>query len=281
MLIRIKTFVLGCLLFTPFYVYGQASHSLRPQWLKSYQNILKKDAGYQLILIEDDGMSITALQNGRLNTLGSYLKSSNQIEGEIDWNASTTTTESDFQSASTQSLSFKTKTSVETFNCKLVDDYWERRDGLYRYYALFAVTEPGEMAPIDNFTLTTSYASDPVNWGLSLIPGAAQMHKGSYLKGGIIMGGSVALSGGLITLESLRANNLAKISQTKSADVKKAYNDRASACATGRNICIGALAALYVYNIVDAIVAPGARRVIVIPAATPQGQYGMAVQYNF
>lgn len=107
------------------------------------------------------------------------------------------------------------------------------------------------------------------------------MHKGSYLKGGLIMGGAVALAGGFIGLESLRKNYVAKIEQTHSADVKKAYNTKAGNCATFRNICIGGLAALYVYNIVDAFVAPGARRIIVTPAASPTGQYGMAVSYRF
>ena len=137
------------------------------------------------------------------------------------------------------------------------------------------------MAPIDNFTLTTSYASDPATWGLSLIPGAAQMHKGDYLKGGIIMGGAVAMAGGLVAFESMRANYLAKIGQTHSADVKVAYNNKAGTCATMRNIFAGGLAALYVYNILDAFIAPGARRIIVTPADAPEGQYGMAVSYNF
>lgn len=34
--------------------------------------------------------------------------------------------------------------------------------------------------------------------------------------------------------------------------------------ATGRNICVGAAAALYVYNLLDAFVTPGARRVVTL-----------------
>ena len=169
--------------------------------------------------------------------------------------------------------------------CQMVDEYWEQVNSygrtVYECYQLFLAAAPNTNPPFDKCLVTTSYASDPATWGLSLIPGAAQMHKGAYAKGGVIMGSSVALAGGLIALESMRANHLAKIDQTHSADVKKAYNDRASACATGRNICIGALAALYIYNIVDAIVAPGARRIIVTPSVTPDGQYGMGVSYNF
>ncbi|MDE6635460.1 MAG: hypothetical protein K2K09_02500, partial [Lachnospiraceae bacterium] len=42
---------------------------------------------------------------------------------------------------------------------------------------------------------------------------------------------------------------------------------------TGRNICIGALGALYVYNIIDAIVAPGARRILTSPAGSNKYAY--------
>jgi hypothetical protein len=31
---------------------------------------------------------------------------------------------------------------------------------------------------------------------------------------------------------------------------------------TGRNICIGAAGALYVYNLIDAIASPGAKRIV-------------------
>lgn len=281
MLVKGKIIVMCCLLSLPVLAYGQASQRIRPQWLKSYQNLVRTDAFYQLILVETDGPSLTNLKNGRMSALASYLKSNNQIEGEIDWDASSTTADSDYSSLSTHSLSFKTRTTVETFNCKLIDDYWERMGAGYKYYSLFAYTEPGTTAEIDYFTLTTSYASDTATWGLSLIPGAAQMHKGSYLKGGIILGATVALASGLVAFESMRSGYLAKISQTHSTDVKKEYNNRAGNCATARNICIGGLAALYVYNIVDAFIAPGARRIIVTPAVTGQGQYGVGIQYNF
>ena len=162
-----------------------------------------------------------------------------------------------------------------------IDEYTRKPDVGIEYYALIAIPEANATIDLSRLATTNNYASDPATWGLSLIPGAAQMHKGDYLKGGIIMGSSVALTGGLIAFESLRSSYVEKISQTHSADVKKAYNTKAGNCATFRNICIGGLAALYIYNIVDAFIAPGARRVIVTPSATPQGQYGMAVSYTF
>jgi len=160
---------------------------------------------------------------------------------------------------------------------KIVDEYFSPKEN--RMLTLYQVALYPN-AVFDNVQLTSSYSSDPTTWALSIIPGVAQMHKGDYLKGGLIMGGTVAMAGGLIVFESLRADNLSKIAQSHSAEVKKAYNNRAGNCATARNVCIGGLAALYIYNIVDAIIAPGARRVIVSPAASSE-TYGMTLSYSF
>ena len=100
-------------------------------------------------------------------------------------------------------------------------------------------------------------------------------------QGGLIAGGAVVLAGGALVSENLRNVNNGKIDQTHSAEVKKHYNNLANNFSTIRNVCLGGLAALYIYNIVDALVAPGARRVIVAPSATPDGQYGIAVSYRF
>ena len=276
-----KYIILGSLLTIPQMVLGQSSQKIRPQWLKTYQNLVENDSKYQIILVENEGTSLESLKNGRLNTLGSYLQSNCKIDGEIDWNASTTIGDSN-SDYSTHTLSFKTKTSVETFGYKFIDEYSERIGNYYKYSALYAVTDPGKVTDIkDTFLKESSYAKDPVTWGLSLIPGAAQMHKGAYTKGGIIMGGSVALVGGISAFENQRSNYMSKISQTHSADVKKTYNNNANNAALGRNICIGGLAALYVYNILDAIIAPGARRIIVTPSATADGQYGLSASLSF
>ncbi|MCQ2069419.1 MAG: DUF5683 domain-containing protein [Bacteroidaceae bacterium] len=278
---KIKICVLCCLLYVPLIAYGQASQKIRPQWLKNYQDIVKDGANYQIILVDNQGPSIETLQNGRLNTLGSYLQSSSKIDGEIDWNASSTTGNTD-SNYSTHTLSFKTKTSVETFGYKFIDDYWERIGDYYKYSALYAVTEPGSNTTIkDTFIKNSSYVSDPITWGLSLIPGAAQMHKGSYVKGGIIMVGGVALAGGFIAFENMRSEYMSKITRTHVAHTKKAHNNKANNCETARNLCIGGFAALYIYNIVDAYIAPGARRIIVTPTATTEGQYGISASYNF
>ncbi len=159
-----------------------------------------------------------------------------------------------------------------SLHASYIDEYWTRdNSGLYHLQRLYAKSEIGKMPLYDDIKLTTSYVSDPTTWGLALLPGAAQFHKGSYLKGGLILGGTVALVSGIIFTENQRADYVRKITQTHDVNIKRAYTTRRDHFATGRNICIGAVAALYAYNLIDAIVASGARRVIVHQRANGEG----------
>lgn len=162
-------------------------------------------------------------------------------------------------------------------HASFIDEYWTRDDaGQYHLHRLYAKSELGKMPLYDNVELTTRYGNDPKVWGMALIPGVAQFYKRSTLKGGLILGGTVTLIGGIIATESMRSDYINKIDKTHNADNKRTYKNRADNMATGRNICIGALGALYVYNIIDAIVAPGARRIITTPACSNEFSFQWA-----
>ena len=119
----------------------------------------------------------------------------------------------------------------------------------------------------DNWEVTTQYYNCSGLWRSAIVPGWGQMYKGSYLKGGLVMGGFVGCIAGVVFTESQRGVYLAKVGKTHDVNAKKSYINSASNLATGRNVCIGAAAAVYVYGMIDAIVAPGARRVVVVPSA--------------
>lgn len=167
-------------------------------------------------------------------------------------------------------------------HASLIDEYWKRdQNGLYHVQRLYAKSELGKMPLYDDIKLTTSYASDQATWGLALIPGAAQFHKGSYLKGGLVLGGSVALAGGSLACGLMRKDNMAKYQNVHNTSVKEQYRTRINGLNTGMYCCIGGLAALYIYNIIDAIVALGARRIIVYPAASTDGSVGLGATVKF
>lgn len=160
-----------------------------------------------------------------------------------------------------------------TLTAKKIDEYWERKqDGTYHLTTLYARSQVDGTPRFDNVKLTTNYGLHGL-WRSAIVPGWGQLYKGSTLKGGLIMGGTVLCIGAVIYTECMRVSYNSKITKTHDANLKRKYADTRSNYATGRNICIGALCALYVYNIVDAIVAPGARRILTSPYGNKNFSY--------
>lgn len=122
----------------------------------------------------------------------------------------------------------------------------------------------------------------------AFVPGMAQIYKGSKAKGiGIIAAEALAVSG-IIVCENQRASYVKKMKeQPKFA---KEYNSKADNWETGRNICIGVAAGIYIYNIIDAVVAKGKKRIVTgnvkggglsfVPFATTDVA-GVSLAYSF
>lgn len=144
-----------------------------------------------------------------------------------------------------------------------IDEYWETArigwQNMYVCHTLFAVATSELPVLFDNVTFSRKYGIR--GFARSIIPGWGQLYKGQKVKGACIMGGEVLLIGGIITTESLRSSYVKKMKEQPK--FFQTYNSKADNCENARNICIGAAAALYVYNLIDAIVSPGAKRTIV------------------
>lgn len=91
----------------------------------------------------------------------------------------------------------------------------------------------------------------------------------------------MALAGGALTCGLIRNDNEAKRQNAESKSVKQQYSTRINGLNTGMYCFLGGLAALYIYNLVDAVASPGARRVIVYPAASADGSAGLGVAVRF
>lgn len=255
------------ILVSPF-LYSQkiitTSDRYRPSWIDNSVRLKKYNETYSYHVVLDAGQSLNTLRESELVALSNYLQHTNRIEGVIDRKVNAGT--NDYSSSI--GLSYKTNTSVEEFTCKKIDSYWVQQkiagSGLqFTYYSLYAVAH-SSVSDFDEYNLTEKYGAIGL-WRSMLVPGWGQMHKGAYAKGGVILGGTVALAGGIIFTENMRQSCLMQMSQTHSAPVIKQLSANMTNWSVGRNVCIGAVAALYIYNLVDAVVAPGARRVVVTP----------------
>ncbi len=147
--------------------------------------------------------------------------------------------------------------------CRVIDQYWIYDDGKYEVHVLYTVADKNRYGGSydDKITLTSKYGAAGL---LSVIPSVGQFYKGSYVKGGLILGGEIIAAGGIILCENTRASYIKKMHEQPKYAAE--YNSLADSWETGRNICIGVAAAIYVYNLIDALVTPGARRVKVEPS---------------
>ena len=242
------------------------SDKIRPTWLNDLTKLKKTNDTFEYLVVQNDGNMLQSLKEGRMTNLANYLEQSNKIAGIISRDTKTeNSTTTGFQSTSVNKLSFTTKTDVVQFTSKMIDDYWEYvtyPDGtkIYRYFTLYAVST--QKKPIfDEVSFSNTYGVQGL-WRSSLVPGWGQMHKGSTAKGIMILGGEAALIGGIIVTESRRASYAKKVNETRNAAHIRTYSNKAGNMEIIRNSCIAGAAVLYAYNLIDAIAAPGAKRII-------------------
>lgn len=271
------------LLSTEISIYAQKvidrSERLTPRWVKSTSELHRSNPSYEFWMIDNEDPSLINMKNGRLAYLGSFLKSVNNITGIIDQDTDLLNSEGNVSSQTRHRMSFQTNNKVYEFECVLIDDYWERLESpggnrYYRYYTLYAVSDSETKADFDKFSATKFYGGHGL-WRSLLVPGWGQMYKGDFLKGGLILGSCAALAAGIIFTECQRVDYMRKISMTHNVSHIQTYSMKADHFATARNICIGTAAALYLYNLIDAIVAPGAKRIIVHKCNGRKSEYAV------
>lgn len=256
-------------LLIPGTIFSQTNKSekIKPQWLHKLPDPSNSTFTYEV----DPSVTGKSLDEARKTSLNGMITASGFESGVVvvsDYKSKVTDSKvfnngrmSDFQE-DVFVADNKVKGNEVKLNLKRIAEYWERdENGNYHLTTLYQKSL-NQNPYFDEVELTTNYGARGL-WRSAIVPGWGQFYKGSYLKGGLILGGTVGLVVGTIYTESQRSDYVNKIGKTHDVNIKKAYATKRDHFATGRNVCIGALAALYVYNLVDAVVAPGARRVVV------------------
>lgn len=294
-----KTFltVLMLLAFIGASAQKMASDGVKPQWVHKAPTPTNSTFKYEVVTAT--GGSLDA---ARKKCLAELMSSSGLSQGVIitsDYNSKEKLSQEWVNGRLSEVVNYdaETTTSAKSKENEIfvenIDEYWTK-DGNGNYFLtkLYAVSELDRRPLFDNVELTTKYGVHGL-WRSAIVPGWGQFYKGSYVKGGIILGGTVGLVAGIIYTDSQRSDYVKKIGKTHDANIKKSYATKRDHFATGRNVCIGALAALYVYNLIDAVVAPGARRAvvskrsnssvsyIVTPSFTEEGYPALAASITF
>lgn len=262
-----KLFVLILSIFLSVYVVtyaGEKSDGLKPRWMTSALPTPKSD-GYIFVMAQGSGSSLDEARQRALVNLTTKLEHERglTINSRISVDSKSSRHGSVRENTSLQTYSMECQENDKkiTLITRVVDEYWERSGGEYTVTELFTVNDanalPNTGSYSDEIYTTTHYGAAPVF--MSLIPGIGQIYKGSTLKGSLILGGSVVCVGGIVTGQTMHDSYVNK--RKEYPQHFDFYNKRAADWNNIRNVFIGVGVACYVYNLIDAAVAPGRRQV--------------------
>lgn len=166
---------------------------------------------------------------------------------------------------------------------RIVDEYIEYMPGQgYRVY-LLVQTAKNPTLDFESVNVTDRY---PFSMR-AFVPGMAQIHKGSTGKGVAFISAEVVMIGGVVAFECMRSYYDGKVSTTHNSDAVKAYIDNARVMSGLRNGFIAGAVAVYVWNVIDGIVAKGERHIMVGEASCRISPYvvpdsgGIMLTLNF
>ena len=243
------------------------SDKIKPQWLHKLPQPTNSTFRYEIVTA-----SASSLETARKESLNTLITNSGFSSGVVvssDYKSNEILSQKWNNGRLTETVDYEAQTIISTKGeerklfVESIDEYWERDgDGSYYLTKLYAKSELEKTPLFDNLDLTTKYGVNGL-WRSAIVPGWGQIYKGSTLKGAVIFGGTAILAGSIIFTENQRSDYAYKVTTTKNLELKRAYATKSNNFATGSYICIGATAALYLYNLIDAVVSPGARRIVV------------------
>ena len=244
--------------------YMTASAQTRPRWVQKGVKAMNNECSnksYGFHRFTTFGEDINELEAERFKPLMKYV--SKEYRTDID-RMKLDSLSSDSCSRTTYRLSFLSQDGkVSEVFAQLVDDWSQYEDDVdswgFELHQLYAVSERNVQPQFDNFRLTDNYGIKPLF--LSIIPGLGQIYKGQDAKGYAILGAeALLLAGGVYSVTEVgRYNRLAK----KNFGVYNNYESNATSYRHIRNACFIAGGALYIYNLIDAAISKGKRRVVV------------------
>ena len=146
-----------------------------------------------------------------------------------------------------------------TVKARIKGQYCERLGaGQYKVSLLVQIAKNPEYE-FEPVTLTTKY---PINANI-LIPGMAQLQKGSRAKALMFISGEIAAIGGFVAFESLRNSYNKKIEMNHNTQIRQAYMSKANNMKNLRNGCLFGVMSIYIWNIIDGAIAEGKQHIVV------------------
>ena len=166
---------------------------------------------------------------------------------------------------------------------RIIDEYVQTLPNGYRV-SLLVQTAKNPTYAFEPVSVSAYYSAG----ARSLVPGCAQLYKGSKTKGSLIIAAELLSVAGIVLCENQRSDyNNKALEQPRFA---QQYYDKASNWETARNVSIGVAAGVWVYSLIDGLVSKGKQRVLVgrapsrglslMPTLSDKGA-GLSLAYHF
>ena len=219
----------------------------------------------------------------------------NEIAMEHGANISTTATNEMRQTIDNGTIDlkqdFSSTTVIEYDSFKVtvtkVDEYSEIHQDVplereYAVWQIYSVDSP--YASNIRLNYSNKYGIEATM--LSIIPGGGQFYKQQYVRGSLFMGSEILAVGSIIYFQNRYNYNMKCSKETPILDLEIEYNRLAQRQAMNRNIAIGAAAAIWAWNILDASLTSGRphyvnRGLKLAVSSTPQNDILLGFNYTF
>ncbi|WP_294627030.1 DUF5683 domain-containing protein [uncultured Bacteroides sp.] len=240
----------------------QRSEKMRPAWLA---NRLPKpgNSTFHYQVTEGEHRNLEEARHSCLLNLSTYIKRTHRIEEQTVADIKLEQQNGAMNESENYRFAYNIEGQQVIVTSHKYDEYWEyllypNGERIYRCYTLYGVADTPNVA-FDRLSFSRKYGVRGAARSL-IVPGWGQLYKGNTAKGASILGGEIALAAGILVAENQRSSYVKKMREQPKH--LATYNTKADNWENIRNACIGGAAALYVYNLVDALVANGRKRSI-------------------
>jgi len=243
----------------------QARADARPPWMRGDMPPKSNDS-YYFKITSGEGTSLTrARNNAVLALIGDLARSQGvTIKGRDILNSITSQNNREYSETTTQRSTYNIETEAFKACFEIADEYIE--DNVC--WILFEVAKNPDRVQFDRVQFTTNYNGSALLRSM-VVPGWGQMYKRSMGKGVTILSLEVVSVAGIFVCDNLSNSYYNKALAEHNNGVREQYQNRSTSFHNIRNGFIVAASAIYIYNIVDAISAKGAKRYKV--GVSPQG----------
>lgn len=233
----------------------------KPRWVQKGVKSLNKeriDKNYRFCEFTTSGTDVTRLQADRFQPLLEYIGAQYGANPDMMQLDSV-----EYAGRTTYRISFLSGGQPAEVQAQRIDAWSQLDDNIgisqMQLSQLYAVSDKDASPVFDHFTLTDRYGAKPA-W-MSIIPGVGQIYKGQAAKGYTLLGVEAALIGASIGT-AIEMNRYKRLEKNDPGN-KPSWDSNISTFRTLRNASLIIAGGIYIYNLIDAAVAKGARRVLI------------------